>query len=90
MSGDGKDTTWLDKLLHNAVEQPGHAAWGFVPIAIYLTLDGHPIVGGACAAAAAALPREIIDQWPISRWWDTALDLAFFALGGATAGWLLS
>jgi hypothetical protein len=42
----------------------------------------------ACILSALllALPREIIDQWPVDDWGDTLLDLLFFALGGAAVG----
>jgi hypothetical protein len=90
MAGDGKDTTTLDRVLRSFAEQPGHAAWGFVPVAICFWLWGHPMLAGALAGLALALPRELIDQRPINRIWDTVLDLVFFAGGGALAGWLLA
>jgi hypothetical protein len=46
------------------------------------------VLTGALSGLLLALPREFVDQWPIDHWSDTLLDLAFFVLGGALAGFL--
>jgi hypothetical protein len=68
-------------------EQVLHFAWSayaLLPIGIW----GLDPITGATTGVLLALPREFVDQWPINKWWDTAIDLAFFALGGATIGLL--
>jgi hypothetical protein len=89
MSGDGHHTTPIERVLRQLIDQPGHMLWGALPAIVVLGLAPiSPVLAGAVAGIAIALPREIVDQWPLSRWWDTALDLSFFALGGALAGWI--
>jgi hypothetical protein len=89
MSGDGHHTTPLERALRQIPEQLGHAAWGSLPALVWLGLAPiSPVLAGGVAGLALALPREIVDQWPIGRPWDTALDLSFFGLGGAVAGWV--
>jgi hypothetical protein len=89
MSGDGQDTSPLERALRQLIDQPGHMLWGALPAIVVLGLDSvSPILAGAVAGLAIALPREVVDQYPISRWWDTALDLSFFVVGGAVAGYL--
>jgi hypothetical protein len=67
-----------------AVEQALHALWGGAALIPVLLWPG--ILGGAASALLFALPRELVDQWPIKRPLDTVIDLAFFATGGAIAG----
>jgi len=73
-------------------EQLLHALWVFVPIALFWLIRERPawgwraVVGGALVGLLVALPRELVDQWPIERPWDTVLDLSFFMIGGACAG----
>lgn len=65
-----------------------HVAWAaaaLAPVLLWPTWWG-----GALSGLAFALPRELVDQWPINRWWDTVLDLAFFGIGGAAVVLLLS
>jgi len=67
------------------LDQPLHFLWAFIaltPVMIW----GPTVVAGTISAVLLALPREIVDQWPITDWSDTMLDLTFFALGGAVAG----
>jgi hypothetical protein len=79
-------------------EQLLHAIWAFAPIAFFWLISRRPkwgwreVVGGAIVGLVIALPRELVDQWPIERPWDTVLDLSFFMIGGALAGlmgWLV-
>lgn len=72
-------------------EQVLHFVWSAIPLVAY-SLIPVPVLNGAIAGLLWALPRELVDQWPIERPWDTVLDLSFFTLGGALAGllgWLL-
>ena len=80
-------------------DQVLHMLWAFVPLSLFWLIRKQPkwgwraVVGGAVFGLVIALPRELVDQWPIERPWDTVLDLAFFAVGGALAGvlgWRLS
>lgn len=79
-------------LVKDILEALLHLAWGFAPVAIFwgasLARRYGPmaLLAGFCGAVAAALPRELVDQWPIDRWWDTLIDLAMFGLGGMLAG----
>jgi hypothetical protein len=70
--------------LEDTYEQPLHLLWTLLPL-IAFSLIPVPILNGVVAALLFALPRELVDQWPIERPWDTVKDLVFFALGGATA-----
>ncbi len=67
----------LDQLLHFL-----WAAIGVLPVMIY----GPTVIAGIASGLLFALPREFVDQWPIDSWFDTILDLSFFALGGAVMG----
>lgn len=80
---------WLDEKIgrkfRKILDQVLHFAWAFIAL-IPVMVWGPTVVSGICSALLLALPREIVDQWPINNWKDTLLDLAFFALGGAVAG----
>lgn len=66
------------------IDQAGHFFWSFLALAPIILLPG--VVGGALSGLALALPRELVDQWPVGHWKDTILDLCFFTLGGAVLG----
>lgn len=70
------------------LDQVYHFAWAFIALAPVLFIDS-PILGGAGTALLFALPRELVDQWPVRHWGDTVLDLTFFTLGGAAIGSLI-
>ena len=80
---------WLDDMIgeqgRRVVDQCAHFLWAFVALIPVLVIENH-ILGGAFSAVLFALPRELVDQWPIKHWKDTVLDLVFFALGGAAIG----
>ncbi len=80
---------WLDEKLgrkwRKILDQILHFLWAFIAL-IPVMVMGPTVVAGIMSALLFALPREIVDQWPIGNWADTLLDLAFFALGGAVAG----
>ncbi len=43
----------------------------------------------AWVALALCLVRELVEQWPIERWWDTVYDTAvFMTVAALTAGFL--
>ncbi len=58
----------------------GFRSWGF-PL--------WEVVGGAASTIPWIILRELIDQWPIDSWGDTAIDSAEFILGGALGGLVL-
>ena len=74
--------------MKKALEQLLHLAWGGLALVPVLLWPGP--LGGAASGIALALPRELVDQWPINRPLDTLLDLAMFGLGGAVAGLVLA
>ena len=71
-----------------------HFLWGFLLIALpwvvfrrpEIPFWGLPLAG--IVAATLVLPRELVDQWPVERWLDTATDLLGFFGGGTGAGML--
>lgn len=78
-------------MLKELYEQPLHTLWAWAALVVFYYTP-IPILDGVLGALVLALPREIVDQWPIQRPLDTLVDLSFFALGGALAGlmrWLL-
>jgi len=66
------------------LDQVMHFSWALVALLPILLIEG--VTGGALSGLLLALPRELVDQWPVGNWKDTIIDLAFFALGGAVAG----
>ena len=68
------------------LDQAMHASWAFIALAPIVLIDG--ILGGALSGLLLALPRELVDQWPVGNWKNTLLDLTFFVVGGALAGLL--
>jgi hypothetical protein len=80
---------WLDEKIgkkwRKRLDQLFHFLWAFfalLPVAVM----GFTVFACILSSLILALPREIVDQWPINDWRDTLLDLAFFALGGAVVG----
>ena len=69
-------------------EQPLHGLWAMV-VVFPLVYWGPHWWSGALAGLLIDLPRELVDQWPISRQTDAPLDLFCFAIGGALIGGLL-
>ena len=78
---------WSDFL-----DQVLHITWGFAVGIVYwlssglLRMGPMAVLGGASAALVLALPRELVDQWPIDRPLDTVIDTTFFLVGGSIAG----
>ena len=58
-----------------------HFAWAFIAL-LPMAIAGSVWWAGGLSGLLLALPRELVDQWPINHWSDTFLDLAFFVLGG--------
>jgi hypothetical protein len=79
----------IKKIAKNALEQLAHFLWAAIPVGIMITVDVLVVAGGL-AGLAICLPREIVTQWPINRPWDTVLDITFFVIGGAAAGYFIS
>jgi len=83
---------WLDEKIgrkwRKILDQVLHFLWAFIALIPVLAIDSH-VIGAMLTAVLFALPRELVDQWPIDDWRDTILDLAVFALGGAIIGILL-
>ena len=77
---------WVDDIIEAVL----HILWGLLPVAV---LASGPWItfyaAGALAGLLLAVPREVVDQWPIERPWDTLLDLAMFTVGGAFGGAVL-
>jgi hypothetical protein len=88
MASDGKKTTTFKRVWRGAIDQCGHWLWAasVVSAVIVIPWDG---VNGGVAGLLIALPRELVDQWPIDRWWDTVLDTSFFVIGGTVVSLLL-
>lgn len=80
------------EILSEILDQTLHMAWAFVPIVLFWLILNRPkwgwraVVGGAVVGLVIALPRELVDQWPINRPWDTVMDLSFFVIGGSLGG----
>jgi hypothetical protein len=80
---------WLDskigkdnrKIIFQIGDQILHFAWAFISLAP-LAIFGSVWWAGGLSGLFLALPRELVDQWPINHWADTILDLSFFVLGG--------
>ena len=70
------------------LDQVLHFLWAFIALMPVLIMDSH-IAGGALSGLLIALPRELVDQWPVGHWGDTLIDIAFFTLGGAVIGSLI-
>lgn len=75
------------KLLSQVTDQILHCGWAVMVLAP-LAIWPHWWMFIICAFLID-LPREMVDQWPINRAWDTALDLIFFGVGGFLVGWFL-
>ena len=75
----------MSKTVRNILDQILHLLWAFIAL-VPVMIFGPTVIAGACSGLLLALPRELVDQWPINHWSNTILDLAFFALGGAIAG----
>lgn len=88
MAGDGVKTTAWKRVWRGAVDQIGHASWAAAAVAAALLIPV-PGLNGAVAGLVLALPRELVDQWPIDRWWDTVIDTAAFVMGGAVVSYLV-
>lgn len=79
-------------VLEDVLDQVLHVLWGFLPLMIFWGASKvrryGPMVllGGTVGAIAFALPRELVDQWPINRVGDMILDTCMFGLGGLLAG----
>lgn len=82
---------WFDERINEQprkiIDQIAHFLWAFIALIPVLIIDDHTI-GGGLSGLLIALPRELVDQWPIGHWKDTLLDLLFFTLGGAAIGTL--
>lgn len=59
-----------------------HGAW-IVMILAPLVLWGVHWWTASLAALALCLVRELIEQWPIERWWDTIYDTVVFMVAAA-------
>lgn len=79
-------------VLEEILDQVLHVLWGFLPLVIFWAASKArrygpmALLGGFCGAVAFALPRELVDQWPIDRVGDMILDTFMFGLGGLLAG----
>lgn len=69
-------------------DQPLHACWAAMAVFPVVYWGPHWWTGGL-TGLLIDLPRELVDQWPLSRETDAPLDLAVFALAGALVGGLL-
>ncbi len=67
------------------LDQSLHFLWAGSALATFYFIR-IPVLDGVLGALLLALPRELVDQWPIERPWDTVLDLSFFVLGGIAVG----
>ena len=80
---------WLDEKIgrkwRKILDQLFHFLWAFFALLPVATM-GFSVTACMLSALIFALPREIIDQWPINDWRDTFIDLGFFALGGVVIG----
>lgn len=70
------------------LDQPLHALWA-ATVLFPIVWWGPHWYTGALSGFLIDLPRELVDQWPISRQSDFLLDLTCFAVGGALIGGLL-
>jgi hypothetical protein len=73
-----------DTRIGHIVDQLGHAVWAFAVVYVAMRWSG-AWWAGAAAGALIALPRELVDQWPIDNWFDTAVDSFYFMIAGLIA-----
>lgn len=82
----------MGEILEEILDQVLHVLWGFLPLVIFWAASKvrrygpMALLGGFVGAVAFALPRELVDQWPIDRVGDMLLDTCMFGLGGLLAG----
>jgi hypothetical protein len=74
----------LAEAAKQAAEQPLHFLMSAGPIWLSRCLTAVPWYGWAVVPALAYREWR---QWPSKRWWDPALDAAFFILGVVAATW---
>jgi hypothetical protein len=74
----------LAETVKQAAEQPLHFVMAAGPIWLSRCLTAVPWYGWAVVPALAYREWR---QWPSKRWWDPALDAAFFILGVVAATW---
>lgn len=67
------------------LDQGLHVLWGFGISYLAIRAGMNRVVWAILLPPLAMLPRELIDQWPINNYFDTNLDLFFFAVGGFIA-----
>ena len=79
---------FADPILKQLRDQALHFAWGAAAGGVAVGLGAHWLAG-VPAAAVVVLPRELIEQWPISKHSDWWLDTLAFLLGGFAAGLLI-
>jgi hypothetical protein len=75
----------LYEIAKQIVDQSLHFTWAFVALSPIVRW-GPSAKTFAFAGFLIAMPRELVDQWPIDRVWDTLLDMSFFVIGGYYIG----
>lgn len=75
---------WLKKQL---IDQGAHFLIAAAVIGIAAAL-GHPMLCGAWLGLCLGAVREVTEKDPVTNG-RSILDMTFWTLGGATAGWLL-
>jgi len=74
-----------NEIIKKFAEQILHLLWAALAL-FPIFFWGPSIATGFLAGILLALPRELVDQWPINKWLDTVFDLTFFGIGGALLG----
>lgn len=87
MSLKNKIDDLIGRKWRKVLDQFFHFAWAV--IALYPVASEPNWYMGGISGFLLAFPREVVDQWPITHWEDTALDLLFFVFGGIAVGIIL-
>lgn len=76
----------LGLVLADTIDQIIHGIWGFSLVTVAVQFGMNSMIGAVILPLIIAVPRELVDQWPVEDVTDTALDTLSFVIGGTVAG----